>query len=69
MKGLLAVLAKAAPGADKAASEDTTAPVGEDGGFEDAAAQLMDCLKNNDVPGFAEALKACIQMGDSDEPA
>lgn len=62
MAGLMDLLAKSSPTSSPSASTDPAAPIGAEGGFESAAAQVMDCLKNNDTPGFSEALKACIQM-------
>lgn len=67
MAGLLELLSKSS-GSTPSASTDPAAPIGTEGGFESAAAQVMDCLKNNDVPGFSEALRACIEMADQDTP-
>lgn len=66
MAGLMDLLAKGSGTSPGAASSDPMAPPTSDTGFEESAAQLMDCLKSNDVAGFAEALKACIEMGGSD---
>jgi hypothetical protein len=69
MAGLLELLSKSSSAPKAGGMSDPGAESMDGGGFESAAAQVMDCLKNNDNAGFAEALKACIQMADSDAPA
>lgn len=62
MAGLMDLLAKSSSTGPKSTPGDPMLPAPDDQGFQDAAAQAMDSIKNNDVPGFAEALKACIEM-------
>jgi hypothetical protein len=71
MKGLLAALAKdSAPEgkfdgpSEMPSPDDSGAPPddSDNSAFNDSATQAMDSLKNNDAAGFAEALKACIEM-------
>lgn len=69
MAGLLELLSKQSGSPKSGGMSDPGAPPMDGGGFESAAAQVMDCLKNNDNVGFAEALKACIQMADTDDAA
>lgn len=68
MAGLLELLSKSSDSAKSGSMSDPSAPSMDGAGFESAAAEVMDCLKNNDNAGFAEALKACIQMADQDPP-
>lgn len=67
MAGLMDLLSKSSSSPSSGASADPEAPSMDGAGFESAAADVMDCLKNNDNAGFAEALKACIQMADTED--
>ncbi len=68
MKGLMELLsksdsAKPADNDSDTASEATEAPDSDDTGFNESAAQAMEALKSGDSTAFADALKACIEMG------
>lgn len=68
MKGLMELLAKSdseKPKTDAGLPPDSDGDaddISSDGSFEESAAQAMEAVKSGDSEGFAEALRACIEM-------